>query len=71
MFANNTAIRWISCVVLQGELTASGLLSSYIEHLPGNFATSAEALAAAEKFAHERQDVIGCSAKRTEAFYGI
>ena len=58
------AIRWIPCLLIQGERTACGMTTSYPERLPGLFDTPAQAMTAAAKAIRQRPDAIGYTAKR-------
>lgn len=59
-------VRWIPLLILEGQELEPGLSSSVYERLPGSFATSTEAMGAAEAALRKHPDAIGYSAKRVE-----
>lgn len=60
--------RWVPVLMLEGTDLEPGISTSFYERLPGSFATSSEAMAAAAAAIVQRPDAIGYSAKRVEGF---
>lgn len=65
------AIRWIPLLILEGPDLEPGISTSFYERLPGSFATSTEAMDAAEAALRKRPDAIGYSAKRVEVSHAV
>ena len=63
---NNTTVRWIPALLIEGEPLECGITQSVIERQPGLFATSREALAAAVRLLPQRLEAIGATAKCVE-----
>lgn len=59
-------VQWLPFLDLMGELLPDGTTASYQELLPGSFATSAQAMAAAVAAIDQRPEAIGISVKRVE-----
>lgn len=63
-------VRWVPLLMLAGPDLEPGFSTSSYECLPGGYATSAEAMHAAQAVADQRPDAIGCAAKRMEVPHG-
>lgn len=63
-------VRWVPLLMLEGADLEPGISTSFYECLSGNYATSSEAMAAAQAVADQRPDAIGCAAKRMEVPHG-
>lgn len=63
-------VRWVPLLMLEGPDLEPGISTSCYECLSGTYATSSEAMAAAQAVADQRPDAIGCAAKRTEVPHG-
>lgn len=63
-------VRWVPVLMLEGPDLEPGISTSFYERLPGSFATSGEAMAAAYAVISQRPDAIGYSAKRVEVPHG-
>ena len=61
-----TKVNWVPCLLIPGEPLPDGITTSNYERLPGLFASSAEAMAAAHEVIATRPDAIGYCAKRVE-----
>ena len=59
-------VNWVPYLLIAGEPLPDGFTTSNYERLPGLFATSAEAMAAAHAVIVKRLDAIGYCAKRVE-----
>jgi len=64
--AAGAAVRWIPCLLIEGEPLPCGITTSYPERLPGCFYTHEEALRAAVAMLGKRPDAIGAVARRQE-----
>lgn len=63
-------VRWVPLLMLAGPDLEPGFSTSSYERLSGSYATSSEAMAAAQVVADQRPDSIGCAAKRMEVPHG-
>lgn len=66
-----TKVHWVPCLMIPGEPLPDGITTSNYERLPGLFATSEEAMAAAHTAIATRLDAIGYYAKPVEVPDGI
>ena len=64
------SVRWIPLLMLEGPDLEPGISTSSYERLSGSYATSSEAMAAAQAVVDQRPDAIGCAAKRMEVPHG-
>lgn len=71
MSKNATIVRWVPVLMLEGPDLELSITTSFYERLPGSFATSSEAIDAAQAAMEQRPDAIGCSAKRLEVPHGL
>ena len=58
------AARWIPALLIPGPDLEDGITQSFVEPLPGSFATSREALEVAVVALGERPDAMGATANR-------
>ena len=64
-------VKWVPCLLVEGEPLPDGITTTSYERLPGLFKTSDEAMDAGEAAIVLRPDAVGYSAVRVEVPHGL